>query len=129
MGYIQHTTIVVTSWKQEHLIEAHGKARDLLDGLVSPIVPGRMNGYASFFISPDGSKLGWGDDVKASNQRLQFIDWLHDNCLDSAPGEDDARLYLKWVHIRFGRDDGEELVVLHETNADRLVRDILHKGD
>ncbi|MED1863332.1 hypothetical protein P4V41_07670 [Fictibacillus nanhaiensis] len=63
MGYIRHNSIIVTGGgypeADEKFYQAHKKARELFDSLVSEIIEGLTNGYKSFFVAPDGSKEGW----------------------------------------------------------------------
>jgi hypothetical protein len=93
MGYINHNAIVVTSWKSGPLAEAHGQARRLFGALVSDIIDGTTNGYASFFVAPDGSKEGWTESDKWDEARAEFKDLLrakYDDC--------------EWAEISYGRD-------------------------
>lgn len=99
MGTIIHTTIVVTGapsdWRDRSkpapLREAHTKARELLGELVSEIVPHRVNGLASFFVAPDGSKRGWADANEADVQRAELIRSLYG-------------LQVEWFSVRSGSD-------------------------
>ena len=34
---------------------------------------------SSFYIAPDGSKLGWDEHLRVSELRKKFIDWLRGN--------------------------------------------------
>jgi hypothetical protein len=83
MGWIRHHGMVVTGiadqdWSKDrpyNITLAHAKATDL-GLLVSNIVNGTTNGYASIFIAPDGSKEGWDTSDQFNGRREQFIDWL-----------------------------------------------------
>ena len=98
MGYMRHHAIVVTTWSEPHLIEAHAKASELLPDLVSPIIDGIMNGYRSFFVAPDGSKEFWKDSNDCDAGRAAFVAWLKER-----DGPDLG--YLKWCEVFFGDDD------------------------
>lgn len=74
MGWIRHHGIVVTG-SGERIESAHAMALTIFP-TVSPLLPGRMNGYASFFVPPDGSKEGWKDSQDGDNERDRFIAWL-----------------------------------------------------
>lgn len=65
MGYMKHNTIVVTSYSEESIEEAHAFAKKLFDvttptfhvmKIVYEIIMSSINRYYSFFIAPDGSK-------------------------------------------------------------------------
>lgn len=57
MGYMRHHAIIVTSWTGDALVPARQAALSIFPpDQVSGIVNGAMNGYASFFVGPDGSK-------------------------------------------------------------------------
>jgi hypothetical protein len=97
MGITIHHAIVVTSWSEEQIARAHGKARDCCPGFVSSVVKGRANGYVSFFIAPDGSNEGWPESKQGDDQRDDFISWMR------AQGYSTS---LEWVLIEYG-DRGE----------------------
>ena len=109
MGYIKHDTIVVTAWAD--IAAIHGKAVELLGdigganpdrgiNLVSPIVGPFVNGQASFFVAPDGSKEGWDTSDNAEAARRDFLDWFQRDC----------RTYAQALVARFGGDDDQTTV-------------------
>lgn len=110
MGYIKHHAIIVTSWQNEKIKEAHQKAKEIFernfitDGngskLISDILKGVINDQSSFFIAPDGSKEGWPTSDNGDNARKEFLDWLQKD-------ENDC----DYVELMFGGDDEEESVV------------------
>lgn len=112
MGYIAHHAIVVTSWNDKTIVSAHAKATEL-GALVSPIIPARCNGEASFFIAPDGSKEGWVDSDKGDEQRDSFIEWA-----DSQAYEDGSSP-IAWVEVRYSPDDHEATVSRHAWDKNR----------
>jgi hypothetical protein len=96
MGYILHHTIVVTSWRNESVEEAHAIAESL--GLpVSGIVDGVINGQKSFFVAPDGSKEGWSESDKCDEARDALKSYMN--------GMIRAERWLDWAEIRLGGDD------------------------
>lgn len=110
MGYIKHHAIIVTSWQNEKIKEAHQKAKEIFernfiaDGngskLISDILKGVINDQSSFFIAPDGSKEGWPTSDNGDNARKEFLDWLQKDKND-----------CDYVELMFGGDDEEESVV------------------
>jgi len=117
MGYMRHHAIVVTSWRTEPLppfvrdradhptlVQVHGKAQELCGHLVSPILGPFTNGYASFFIAPDGSKEGWDESETGAANRLAFLNWLRQFRFE------DGSSYYDWVEVQFGDDEWETKV-------------------
>jgi hypothetical protein len=80
MGYIRHNAIVVTGDgydEAEKKFElAYRKANELFDGLVSNVIKGKINGYQSFFVAPDGSKEGWEISVEYDSKRKELADYI-----------------------------------------------------
>lgn len=76
MGYIRHYAIVVTSYSDEKIKPLHKKAKKIFGKLVSNIVQSKRNGFETFFIGPDGSKLGWETSNKGIKKRSKFISIL-----------------------------------------------------
>ena len=101
MGYIRHHSIVVTTFDDDSIKEAHQKAKNLF-GHVSEIVKSSINGYMSFFIAPDGSKEGWPDSDTGDKLRKEFIDWIEE-------GEESR--YLDYVEVFYGDDNGNCMIV------------------
>lgn len=95
MGYHIHHAIVCTSWKDEHIEEAHKRASSIFKRhCVSSIIKGVVNGYRSFFIAPDGSKEHWNESDVFDDLRKQFKEWLvREN------------LFIDWAEIGFGGDE------------------------
>lgn len=103
MGYIRNECMVVTSDTATDVLRAHGEACQIFDEagygrLVSGIQLHAVNGGASFFVSPDGSKEGWEHSNKCSDARAKLIQFLK-----TAP--------VDWVLIEIGGDDGEYQVL------------------
>jgi hypothetical protein len=97
MGYVKHNSIIVTDWKEERIVILHKKAQKIFGKharLVSNIVVSERNGYASFFIAPDGSKEGWDVSQDMDDAREKFIKWLQ----RKHPGVD-------YIEVRYGGDD------------------------
>lgn len=106
MGWHLHHTIIVTAWDEDRLKKAHTKASEIFPYCVSPITLGQANGYASFFIAPDGSKEGWDTSNEYEEQRSSFISWLK--------SDEAENLYLDWVFIQFGGDEGDSLTKIKD---------------
>lgn len=83
MGTTQHHAIVVTG-QADDVQALHAAAMLLAGDLVSPIVPARANGYASFFVAPDGSYEGRrvSDDGDAAREKFRAL--LHERRADWA---------------------------------------------
>lgn len=107
MGYLRQHAIVVTSWSQDDLVSAYGKAHRIFgcrdedtqrtfDCLVSPIIPRIANGGGSFLIAPDGSKEWWSTSDVADGLRKQFCDELAA-----------SSLHVEWCEVIVGSDDDE----------------------
>jgi len=97
MGYIRHHAIVVTTWERKLLQAAHEKASEIFEW-VSPISEGGINGYASFFIPPDGSKEGWGESFAGDERRQTFMNWCDQQAYD------DGSSSLDFVEVYYGDD-------------------------
>lgn len=113
MGYIRHHAIVVTGhrwsddkrWADIDIEDAHRAATEI--GLiVSPIIDGKMNSYASFFVAPDGSKEGWDDSDEYDGRRDRFIAWLRGASPEEAG-------WFSWAEVVLGDDDAEAHVERH----------------
>lgn len=94
MGRIKHDAIVVTAWSTKYLSPVHEKACELFGPLVSEMVPGAVNGQASFLVAPDGSKEGWDDSDLHDDLREQFKEYLKSE-----------NTFVDYVFINFGGDD------------------------
>lgn len=114
MGYIRHHAIVVTTWNEDKLAEAHDRATAI--GLrPTPIAEHQVNGGGSFLIPPDGSKEGWSDSEEGDNRRAQFRSWLRGT--DSSDGGH----YIEWVEVAYGNDDGRADIEHSAWSAENTV--------
>ena len=94
MGHVRHHAIVVTSWDDTKLQAAHAHAKSL--GMaVTDIVEAPVNGYATFAVTPDGSKEGWSASDVGDNQRAEFRSYLNG-----------LGWRLEWFEAMYGNDDG-----------------------
>lgn len=110
MGYMRHYAIIVTSHSAICASAAHLKATELFNalefdcsdsGMVTNMVVTPTNGYASFMVGTDGSKLGWDDSLRADKARSEFIEYLSDNWSDSCD----------YVYVQYGDDDKETKIL------------------
>lgn len=103
MGDVTHFAIVVVADHHARLMELREKAEALLPGLVSPIVPGRVNAVESFYIAPDGSHLNRPDAAECRAARKAFLQWLkalrEEEIYQGAAGK---RGRFKWTCVAFG---------------------------
>jgi hypothetical protein len=98
MGYHIHKAIIVTSWDSDHAERAHRKALKILQNVnVSDLTTSTINGFVSFCIFPDGSKLGWGESAFYEERRDQFKRWIRRH----------PALYLDWCEVSYGGDEPE----------------------
>ena len=101
---MRHHAIVVTSYEREALELAHETASDIFGGAVSAIVDSPINGYASFFVPPDGSKEGWEVSNDGNCYRDRLIAWL------------EPLRGLDWVEVQYG-DDGHVTMVCRDSDS------------
>ena len=97
MGTIIHKALVVVC-DQTDVFELHAEAQFIMgqqNFLVSPIMNARTNGYCSFMIMPEGSKLGWATHEDADCKRQAYIKWLNE----------DAKCYSDHVYVEFGETE------------------------
>ena len=88
MGFIFHRAVVVTGWDDKLKMAHEAALKTFKNTCVSNIVGSVSNGYASFFIAPDGSKEVWEtsseyDDMAQAFARLMttepcgpYCDWI-----------------------------------------------------
>jgi hypothetical protein len=112
VGYIRHNAIIVTSWDSDRLQKARDVALGMVPGLVSEIIPCRVNGGGSFFVAPDGSKEGWEDSDEGDRQRGDFIAWLN------VQRYEDNSTWLSWAEIAYSADDWSAEVTRHAWQAE-----------
>lgn len=105
MGYHRHHAIVVTSFHDRYIEVAHAEAERVFEGTapVTPITAAAVNGFRSFLVAPDGSKEGWADSDRGDAAREQFVAWLR--------GAGNDGIYVSWVEVNFGGDDGDMIGV------------------
>lgn len=105
MGQILHHAIVVTSWKDALLEEAHRVAGQYNEH-VSPISAETVNGYRSFCVFPDGSKEGWQQSREGNEGRNALIKWMNEHKYE------DGSTALSWVEVAYNElDDRNGAVV------------------
>lgn len=104
MGYMRHHAIMVTS-HPDLAQKAHAKALGLF-GLdrVSPIINSSSNHYASFFVSPDGSKEGWPESDRGDELRAAFVEWLREQYYE------DGGTSIDWIEVQYGDEDHESAI-------------------
>lgn len=106
MGYHRHHAIIVTSWREESVTDAHAEAERLFadtDAHVTPISPVAINNYTSFAVLPDGSKEGWSDSDEADAARAALKTYL---CDMETKGS-----WCSWAEVSFGGDDSDHVSV------------------
>ena len=97
MGHIVHHAIVVTSWKEDLLVELATYAAGLGAVVIGPSTEA-VNGYRTLTVCPDGSKEGWKDSDDGDARRESIKAWLTENRYE------DGSSPLEWVEIMYGDD-------------------------
>lgn len=91
--------------KPYNILRAHEKALEL-QLLASNVVNGVINGYASFLIAPDGSKVGHDTSAQFTARRKEFIRWLREHpgyaWFEYAMATDEDRLNITESNITVG---------------------------
>jgi len=107
MGYMRHRAMIVTSWNREDILIAHKRAVEIYHrkNMISDVCPVQVNGYSSFAIFPDGSKLGWEDSDRSNSDRHNFIYWLR--C------QAGQNKWFDWVEVQFGDDERVTKICAH----------------
>lgn len=121
MGYMRHHALIITSWDEDKIKEAHKRAETLFH-VVSPVLNSTANGYLSFFIPPDGSKEGWADSNAGDMQRDGMIQWLNEQA------HDDGSTCFDWVEVQYGDDEKITVTLrddVNQRNAREAVPDLL----
>ena len=106
MGYMRHHAIIVSTWDEGMLNEAHDIASRIFP-VVSDILDSAENGEKSFFIPPDGSKEGrqWEASRIGDAHREEFVEWLIEQEYE------DGSNTLGWVEVQYADDDLDTRIV------------------
>ena len=120
MGYILHHAVIVSSWDEKKLADAHAKALAIFDATgaarVTSIAPTVVNGGGSFMVAPDGSKEGWTASQKGDEARTAFLEWIN------AQRYGDGSSSFSWAEVALGADDDTDTAILrHRGNARRFL--------
>lgn len=102
MGTISNDALIVMGYevprvdaKRERVIElaaecaGDGASAEELASLVSPVIPCLVNGSASFYVAPDGSKERWDTSDVGDAFRARIVEEIEDD-------------YCSVVQIRWG---------------------------
>lgn len=108
MGYIRNDAVVASVHKPfpdekhagflDHMATLREEMGERYGHLLVGPIQG-VNRMETWFFAPDGSKEGWEDSNQADVFRAKFIEIVM------------RAEYPELVHLRFGGDDGETLVV------------------
>lgn len=112
MGYIKHTTLIVTCWDKKHLTETRKKLIELFKltfkdepdkinectQIITKIHRGLANLQYSFAVLPDGSKEGWPTSDKVENAIDKLLFWLKENKKNN---------YCEYIYATFSGDDSD----------------------
>jgi hypothetical protein len=115
MGYIRHHAIIVIGWDKTRLEVAHNAALGFFEsnGRVGETLEAPVNGYASFFIGPDGSKEGWESSNEGDRRRANFLEWLETSRYEDRSG------HFDWAEVVIGPDDGNSWVSRHTWEGEK----------
>jgi len=115
MGYERHNAILISSWNNALLAEAHRVAMDIFASIapMTPIVTSEINGVGTFLVAPDGSKEGWDESNAGDRARARMIGWLDEHRYE------DGSTALAWVEVQYGDGDRETAVVAHSDEPSR----------
>ena len=119
MGYMRHHMIVVTSFDDPRIQEAHAKAMEIFSwgnmGKVNPSIVGvtpifatPVNHYHTFFVPPDGSKEGWSASEDGDTGRALFIEWLESQRYE------DLSSPFKWAEVQYGDEESDNRILRHD---------------
>jgi len=95
MGTMHHHALIVTSWNEDVIADAHRFASEISPH-TSPIIKADVNDYASFAVLPDGSKEGWGASDTGDAARFAIIEWI------DAKAYEDGSNQISWCEASFG---------------------------
>lgn len=114
MGYIKHHAIIVIGWDKARTEVARNAALGFFEsnGQVGEILEAPVNGYASFFIGPDGSKEGWESSDEGDQRRANFLEWLEGNRYE------DRSSSLHWAEVAIDSDGDSAYVTNHTWSED-----------
>ena len=77
---------------------------------VSPLMPETINGYRSFLVQPDGSKIGWEVSKEGEAMREEMIVLLKEALFE------DGSPLCDWVLVQYG-DDERETKILDDSDV------------
>lgn len=110
MGYIRHHAIIVTAFDRERLEPAHARAVKVFGAAqVTQILVAPVNGYATFFVGPDGSKEGWAASDEGDEKRAEFIAWMRKH---------PKGYYFDWAEVQYYDESGLTWVRAGEREAE-----------
>ena len=112
MGYMRHHAIIVTSYDEASITEAH-KHATACGMCVSPVSDSVVNDYQSFAVFPDGSKEGWSDSDHGDTAREIFIKWMDSQRFSDGSGP------LSWAEVQYGDDNRKTKVTAHSDEDSR----------
>ena len=121
MGYIRHHAIIVTSWDDDILKQAHDYAK-MKFPVVSDVMVSGMNGFCTFLIPPDGSKEGWEESDKGDDRRIDMIEWLNNHTYE------DGSSSFDWAEIQYGDENGDNRI-LRTDDTERSAPDLPPSGN
>lgn len=107
MGYMRAHSIVVESFDDKLIREAHKEAKGIFGEACSCITSPQTNVRTAFFIAPDGSKEGWQESKDGDERRREFVDLLE------SMKHEDGSSSISYIEVMFGDDEGEAEIINH----------------
>lgn len=95
MGTMHHHALIVTSWDNDLIADAHRVASGASPH-VTPVIVTDVNGQASFAVLPDGSKEFWPESDLGDSARASIIKWLNDQAYEGGSNR------IQWAEVSFG---------------------------
>ncbi|MCH9735825.1 MAG: hypothetical protein K0U78_14945 [Actinomycetia bacterium] len=99
MSHVNHTSMSVTSWDHDKLMEIREKLI-LINLPVTAVYKSQINGYSNFFVIASGSKFGWDHDIKHRTNMKEA-----EEIIDSYKYEDGSTS-IDYCISNYGETDG-----------------------
>jgi hypothetical protein len=98
MGILKHHALLITTWEDELIREAHAFALDLFPA--GHVALFTSPGLDTLAISPDHSKDGRPESNAGDLRRQRMIDWLEERRYG------DGSSAFHWVEVEYGEQVG-----------------------
>tara|TARA_R110000772_G_scaffold121664_2_gene227933 strand:- start:4122 stop:4466 length:345 start_codon:yes stop_codon:yes gene_type:complete len=114
MGYLRDNAIIVSGYECDEFKACHKRAQEIFgEEQVSPIMGPYVNLHCSFFVPPNGSKLGWQAATQGELDREEYRTYLSFGYRHS------------WVEVQFNDDDMITKIIADSDNTEERKNDRL----